>query len=187
MDPARSVLIIINLFIGFGFALPLTRHLLKIIDEWARFLRYFSLLIVLYFIESLALMLGMGIPVLNVLLAFIWGFLFARWFRNRLPWREALRTSFYLAMYSALPTASFILVPIMAWLGGWRILSAEDSFNFGIPDFLHLPWPVNTILGFYVVLVLGAIGLKILITMGEVNILLKHSHHDWARLDMEKE
>jgi hypothetical protein len=104
-----------------------------------------------------------------------------RWFQIRLPQQEAIKSSYYLASYVALPTASLILVPIMAWLGGWRTLNAEDGFNFGIPDVLPLPF--STIMGFYLVLVIGAVALKTIITTGEVHLFLRYSRRDRSCAD----
>lgn len=53
-------------------------------------------------------------------------------------------------------------------------LLGEVSFNFGIPGFL--PWPLNTILGFCVALLAGAVVLKAGITVGEVSLLI---HRAW--------
>jgi len=46
------------------------------------------------------------------------------------------------------------------------ILSAGDGSRFGVPDFL--PWPLNTILGFCVSVVLVAVIGKVVITTGIV-------------------
>jgi len=62
-------------------------------------------------------------------------------------------------------------VPLFVWFAGWSITSAKAGADFGIP--VLLPWPMNTILGFYAVLVSGAVVLKTLITTGEVRFLLR--------------
>ena len=108
----------------------------------------------------------MGIPVFSIVLAFAWGVVFSSWLRTRVMNRRVLKSSFFLSLYSSLPAASFIVVPVLVWIGGGHILSAEEGVRFGIPEFLHLPWPLNTILGFYAALVIGAVVLKTLITTG---------------------
>ena len=108
----------------------------------------------------------MGIPVFSIVLAFVWGFVFSSWLRTRVINRQVLKSSFFLSLYSSLPAASFIVVPVLVWIGGGHILSAEEGVRFGIPEFL--PWPLNTILGFYAALVIGAVVLKTLITTGVI-------------------
>ena len=172
MDPLEYILVIVNLAAGFGCAIPLAGLLGKVNSKSTRVFRYFVILIAIYFVESVALVMGMGIPVFSVCLAFVWGIIFGLWLRAHVSVFKVLKTAFYLSLYSSLPAASFILVPVLVMLSGWDILSAEEGASFGIPDFLHLPWPLNTILGFYAVLVIGAVVFKIVITMGEVSLLI---------------
>jgi len=42
--------------------------------------------------------------------------------------------------------------------------------SFGIPSFV--PWPMNTILGFYAVLAIGVAVLKTVITTGGISLIL---------------
>jgi hypothetical protein len=172
MDFAEFILIIVNLLTGFGFAIPIAKLLSKVNEKPTRIFRHFAILIGIYFVECVVLVMGMGIPVFSVRLAFIWGIVFGLWLRFRASTGEVLRVSLFLSLYSCLPATSFILIPVLAGLGGRNILSAEEGFRFGIPDFLHLPWPLNTILGFYAVLVIGAVVLKTIITLGEVSLLI---------------
>jgi len=162
---AESVLMILNLILGFGFAVPIISYLQKINAMPAKFYLTFIILIGIYFIECTAVIFGMGIPVFSVVLAVVWGFVFSYWLRNRLQNRQLLKSSLYLTLYSCLPAASFIVVPLLMWIAGRQILSAEEGAQFGIPE---LFWPFNTILGFYAAIVIGAVVLKTLITMGIV-------------------
>ena len=173
MDLAVFALIAVNLVAGTVLAIPLARLLSKMNRRRVKVFRYFTLLILIYFVESVAVGVGMGIPVLCVGLAFGWGIIFGYWIRALTSSaREALKTSAFLSLYSSMPAASFIIVPFLAWIGGRHILSSEEGFRFGIPDFLFLPWPFNTILGFYAALVIGAVVFKTVITMGEVSMLI---------------
>jgi hypothetical protein len=173
VDLVESILVIVNLLAGFGCAIPIAKLLGKV-DQYksVKTLGYFAILVGIYFVECVALVMGMGIPILSVGLAFVWGVVFGLWLRVRASLHEVLKASLYLSLYSCLPVVSFILIPVLAGLGGRNILSAEEGFRFGIPDFLHLPWPLNTILGFYAILVIGAVVFKVVITTGEVGLLL---------------
>jgi hypothetical protein len=173
MDFVEIALVVANLLVGFGFAFPMSRVFAKVVKNPAKASRYYIMLIGVYLLESLVLMMGMGIPVLNVGLAFVWGMVFGRWLRNRTSKSEALSTSYWFSLYSSLPAISFILVPVFAGLSGWNILSAEAGASFGIPEFLHLPWPINTILGFYLAVIIGTVVFKTVITVGEVNLLIR--------------
>lgn len=111
-------------------------------------------------------------PVFSVGLAFVWGIVFGLRLRARASANQVLKTSFLLSLYSSLPAVSFVLIPLLVSIGGRDILSAEEAIRFGIPPFLHLPWPLNTILGFYAALAIGAVIFKTVITTGEVSLLI---------------
>ncbi|MEA3314015.1 MAG: hypothetical protein U9Q18_06540 [Caldisericota bacterium] len=167
-------LIIANLIIGFSCAIILARFFNKVDRKPKRILHYFVILIAVYFIECVAMARGMGIPVFSVILAFVWGLVFGLRFRTSVPTRNALKASFLLSLYSSFPAASFIFVPFVCWASGWDILSAEGGIQFGIPAFLHLPWPLNTILGFYLALTMGAVLFKTGITTGVVSLFIHY-------------
>jgi hypothetical protein len=133
-------------------------------------LPYFAAVVAAYLIECVALAMGMTIPVLNVGLALAWGLLLGLRLRGRASPHAALRTSLFFGLYSSLPAMSLMLVPALASLGGWHIVSAEDGALFGIPSWL--PWPAHTILGFYAGLAAGAVVLKSLITVGAVRLVI---------------
>lgn len=172
MEAAGWILILINVVAGLGGAVPIARLLSAVSTEPVRGFRLFAIPLGVYFIESVAVAMGMGIPVFSVALALVWGVVFGRWLRRRASVRDALRAALWLALYSSLPAASFLSVPVMAWIGGRHILSTQEGVAFGIPEFLHLPWPLGTILGFYAALVVGALVLKVVITVGEVSLLI---------------
>jgi hypothetical protein len=172
MEPTEYTLIIVNLVAGFGCAVPVAKLLSKLSRNPRSVFRYFAILICIYFIECIAVVIGMGIPVFSMGLAFVWGIIFGLRFRARASRRKVLKTSFFLSLYTTLPAVSFIVVPVVAWIGGWHILNANEGAPFGIPEFLNLPWPLNTILGFFAALVVGAIVFKTVITMAEVSLLI---------------
>lgn len=166
------LLVAVNLAAGFGFAVPIARLLAGISGRPGRFLRCLAVLIGTYFVECVAFSAGMGTQVFSIGLAFVWGIIFGLWLRRRAAPQKVLKTSFLFALYSSLPTASFcILIPVAALVGGGHILSAQEGISFGIPDFL--PWPLNTIFGFFAALVIGTVVLKTVITTGEVSLLIR--------------
>lgn len=171
MDPVY-ILVAINLIVGFGVAIPIARLLSEVNNMPKRAIRYFAILILIYFVESIAITVGMGIPVFSVILAFLWGIIWGLWFRSITSPHVALKTSFFMSLYSCLPSASFISIPLIIWIehGGRYILDVKEAISFGIPEFI--PWPMNTILGFYVTLVIGAVVFKTVITTGEVSLLI---------------
>jgi len=165
MNIGEITIILVIVIAGIGTAIPLAKNLTKIYSDRKNLFRYFKILILIYFLECIALVLGMGIPVLNVCLAFIWGPLFGMRLGYRAPKSIVLRSTLFLSLYSSLPSASFIFIPIMSLIVGWNILSAEDGYRFGIPNFLKISWPFNTILGFYLLLVMLAVLLKTITTV----------------------
>jgi len=175
MEPAEYafiiVLAIINLLAAFGFSVPIAGLLSKVTSKPKRFFRYFTMLIGIYFLECLAFSAGMATQVFSIGLAFVWGIVFGLWLRRRTSSRKVLKTSFFLALYTSFPTASFgILILVAKLVGGGNIFSVEEGFRLGIPYFV--PWPLNTILGFCTALVIGTVVFKTVITTGEVSLLI---------------
>ncbi len=169
MEPAEYIVVILNLAAGFGFAVLLSRLFSKLDKESPRVFRYFAILIGIYFLECVAIVSMMLLPVLSIALAFVWGICFGLWLRVRTSRHEAIKTSFFLSLYTSLPAVSFIVVPFLALFAGRPILSAEEGASFGIPGFV--PWPINTILGFYAALAIGVLVFKTAITTGGVRML----------------
>ena len=163
-----GLLFLLNLALGFGFALPLIRTLAKLLPP-PKIYKRFLMLMGLYLVETFFLAMGMGIPVFNVALAFLWGPLLGRNLRKRTERSQALKISTRFAFYSSLPAMSFLLIPALALAGGGSIISIQTASDMGIPSFL--PWPTNTILGFYAACGFGALVLKILITNAFVKYL----------------
>jgi len=172
MDPFEVTLVAVNLLAGFGCAVPIARLLGRVNNKLGRPLRYFIILVGLYFVECVVLVTAMGIPVFSVVLAFVWGIIFGLWLRARASAPEVLKTALYLSLYTSLPAFSFVIIPLMLWLlpDGWNIFSPAGAIRLGIPDFL--PWPLNTIVGFYVIPAVGAVVFKTVITTGEVSLLI---------------
>ncbi|MHC4337376.1 MAG: hypothetical protein ACYSTG_05425 [Planctomycetota bacterium] len=73
MEFPEYILVAVNLVAGFGFAVALAGMLRKAYGERTTFLRYFVLLIGVYFVECAAVAMGMGIPVFSMGMAFVWG------------------------------------------------------------------------------------------------------------------
>ena len=59
---------------------------------------------------------------------------------------------------------------MLALFAGRPILSAGEGASFGIPGFV--PWPMNTILGFYAILAIGVAVLKTVITTEGISLIL---------------
>ena len=170
MEPAEYIVVLLNLVAGFGFAVPLSKLFSRLDREPPRFFRYFLILIGIYFLECVAIVSMMLVPVFSIGLAFVWGICFGLWLRVRTSPHEALKTSLFLSLYSSLPAVSFTVVPVLVLFAGRPILSAEEGASFGIPSFV--PWPMNTILGFYAFLAIGVVVLKTIITTGGVSLLI---------------
>ena len=169
MEPAEYIVVTLNLIAGFSFAVPLSMLFGRLDREPPRVSRYYVILIGIYFLECVAIVSMMLVPVLSIGLAFVWGICFGLWLRVRTSRDKAIKTSFFLSLYSSLPAVSFIVVPVVALFAGRPILSADEGSSFGIPSFI--PWPLNTILGFYAGLAIGVIALKAVITTGGVRLL----------------
>ncbi len=172
MEHPEIILLVMNLAAGVGCAIPLARLLASVHRKPSGVFRWFAVLIAVYFIEGVALAMGMGIPVFSVGLALVWGIVFGLWLRRAArPVGESLKAAFWLSLYTSLPALSFLIIPLLMRLAGWSILDAAAGERFGIPGFL--PWPTSTILGFYAVVAIGAALLKTSITTGGVRLLVR--------------
>lgn len=170
MDVAEIILVFVNLCLGLGFAILLSKRLNALKPEPRRIFRCFILFVGIYFLECVAIVAAMLLPIFSIGLAFVWGIIFGLWLRKRASAQKALRTSFFISIYTSFPAASFILVPLFGLVSGWDILNSAEAARFGIPDFLY--WPFNTILGFYVSLCTGIFILKMTITPGIVSLII---------------
>jgi hypothetical protein len=174
-EPAEYVFVIVmavvNLAGGFGLARPIARLLGALTGEPDKFFRYFAMLIGIYLLECVAFPAGMATQIFSIGLAFVWGAILGWWLRGRAPSSQVLKASFFVALYTSLPTVSFGLLLLVAkLLDGSDVLSAAEGTAFGIPYFV--PWPLNTILGFCTALVIGTVVLKAAITTGGVSLLI---------------
>ncbi len=171
-DRAAEILLVLNVIVGLACAVPLARLIRGVGRLTGRFLPCFAVLVGIYFVEGVAMALGMGIPVFSVGLAFVWGVAFGLWVRRRAAASRALRAALFLSLYTCLPAASFLAVPLMVGLSGWDVLSSQAGAQFGIPTEPPMFWPLDTILGFYAALTAGALVFKTVITTGEVSLLI---------------
>jgi len=169
MEPAEYIVVTLNLVAGFSFAIPISRLFSRLDKEPPRIFLYFVVFIGIYFLECVAIVSMMLVPIISIGLAFVWGICFGLWLRTRTSPHKARKASFYLSLYSSLPVVSFIVVPVLTLFAGRPILSAGEGASFGIPGFV--PWPINTILGFYTILAIGVAALKTVIITCGVSLL----------------
>jgi hypothetical protein len=169
-------LITMNLAAGFGCAIPIANKLRKVTGRTEKFLRYFAMLVGIYFVECVAFPAGMCTQAFTVALGFVWAVIFSLWLRSIAPAKEILKTAFFVSLYGCLPTFSFAILLVTAWvISGNSLLNVEQAYKFGIPQFV--PWPFNTVLGFCVGLTIGTILLKTAITTGTVSILIRRGQN----------
>jgi hypothetical protein len=174
MDLAEILLVLLNLGLGLSLAIPLAKLLNEVAPKTQSFFRGFILFIGIYFLESVAIGVAMMLPIFSLGLSFVWGFIFGMWLREHVSSRQVLKTTFFISVFTSLPAVSFLLVPVMGLFTGMDLLSAEEGFRFGIPDFLY--WPFNTILGFYAAFSISLVILKTTITTGVVSMLIHLKH-----------
>jgi len=164
LEVAEYAVVGVNLVAGVGGAVLLGRVFRDVSGRRASATRYIALLLGVYLLECAAIVAGMLLPVFSAALALVWGIVLGLWLRGRVSRRTALRTSLFFSLYTSLPAASFMVVPLVMVCGGWPILTAEGGSRLGIPRFV--PWPASTVLGFYVTVAAGAMAVKTLITVG---------------------
>ena len=167
-----AVLIVVNLAMGFGFAIPVARVLGEISGKSGSLVPYVVMLVAVYFAECVAFSAGMATQVFRVGLAFVWGAVLGLWLRRRAPAHKVLKAAICWALYGILPTVSLCILVLLSFvIAGESILSTEAGLDFGIPGFV--PWPLNTLLGLCAALGIGTVVLKTAITTGEVGLLVR--------------
>jgi hypothetical protein len=166
-NSAEYTIVVLN-GIGWFLATRIARESAGLV----RPIRVFGLLVLVYVAECIALSAGMGSNILGSGLAFLWGWILAAGRRGAIiAIRQTRGMVLRLSLYSCLPVASLLSVPIVAARHGWSVGSAEAGMRFGIPA--SVPSPINTIAGFFgAVVLLGIIG-KVLITTGVARLLFR--------------
>lgn len=161
-------LIIVNVIAGAAGAYALARRFQGIDTKDTSFHRQYGILISIYFVECVSMVLGMGIPLFSLFLSFIWAAIFGVRLSKWESRTEIRKTSFLLSLYTSFPVMTFIIVPIALLAAGQDVTSIETGYRFGIPQSPFVPSPMRTILGFYMMMILGALALKTLITVGGI-------------------
>jgi hypothetical protein len=150
----------------------LAKSFARLTDKRNHFLRYFAMMLGLYFLECVAFAFGMCTQVFTISISLVWGAIFTSWLRNIVPAGKIIKFCLFIALYGCLPTVSFAAVLFIFWvIAGNGPLNVEQAYQFGIPDFV--PWPLNTMLGFCVALAAGTIILKTVFTTGIVALITR--------------
>ena len=179
MDAAGFIIVGVNLALAFGCGWPIAVWFSRLHGMHANSLLALLVLLVVYLTEAVAFAAGMATDVLSIALAVVWGVLLGSWLpKSLVPRRHWRRIVAISALYSSLPAASFLTIPVISALGGWSILGAEVGARFGIPAFL--PWPLNTILGFCVAVAGFAVVMKLTLTTTMAGHLIRRARHGGA-------
>jgi len=166
-----TALVIVNLAAGAAGAYALARRVRDVEGGDAGVHRHYGVFISVYFVECVSMMLGMGMPVFSIFLAFVWAAIFGTRLSNRRSRAGIRKTSYLLSLYTSLPAMSFIIVPIGVLSSGGDITSVDAGYRFGIPRIALLPEKMRTISGFYTTLAFGSLVLKTIITAGGIALV----------------
>ena len=171
---------VMPLVVGIVFAIPLVLSLRKVTGYPKRFFRYFALLIGICLVEYLAVVTAIALgPTSGFVwllvsvcgLACVWGVVFGLWLRGRSTASKVLRASIFVSVYVSLPIVCLGTVfLVVAIIQGVSVISVEVLA--GSP-FQTFPWPLNTILGFSLALVLGTVLVKTVIIIGVAGLLIR--------------
>lgn len=170
MDLTGSVLVGINIALGLVMGILLANGLRGLNPAWS-FKRCLVIMVGIYFLECVAIAAGMLIPIFSIALAIIWGIVLGSWLRDRGTEDGAMRFAVYSTAYTCIPTLSLLSIPFMLTLTGRSVINTSEAIKFGIPDFV--PWPADTILGFFLCLIVCVCALKAAITLGTIHLYLK--------------
>ncbi len=183
METAGFVLVAVNGILAIAGGWPLATYVARMHLVSASRLRLFAALLGIYFLEGAAFSASMGTDAFSIAFGAVWGLALGRRLRHH-PTTVArqLRAVRLFALYTALPAVSSLAIPVVCGLSGWRVLDSGAGFRFGIPGFL--PWPLNTILGFWIAVAGAAVVAKLVLTEGLVRLFLRRSRQTPAPLPM---
>jgi hypothetical protein len=165
-------LAVLNLAGGIGFAVPLTYRLCEITSRQNHFVKFYALMLGLYFFECVAFAWGMCSQILSIAISIEWGILFGLWLKGLAPVGKIIKQITLISLYGCLPTVSFAVIIAAFWvISGNGLLNVEQAYQFGIPDFV--PFPLNTVIGFCVALAAGTIILKTAFAAGITSLIVR--------------
>lgn len=188
--------VVMPLFLGIAGAIPIARRLRGVSGRSKRFFRYFGLLIGVYLVEYLTCCavtiilfysrsappseFVWGLASMGVL-GCVWGILFGIWLRRRATARKIMKAVAFVSLYASVPIIclTVLLLVELIIIEGVNIASVENSASRGLAT---MPWPLNTVLGYSIALVLGVILLKSVIIAGEVGLLIRLGRKPSSRI-----
>ncbi len=169
---AAATLLVTNAILLVGFGWPLAKALSHNLPGPRGARSWMVALTVIYLAECVAFSASMGTNILSLFLAVLWGFVLWREVRIPRP-QNAGWLVLGFSVFTCLPALSFLsLLGLLAW-DGWSLLTTEDGRRFGVPVFV--PWPVCSLLGFFLTVSGSAVLLKTGITTGIASLLLHGS------------
>ncbi|MFB3896391.1 MAG: hypothetical protein ACE14V_08825 [bacterium] len=172
MDIIGYVILMVNLFLGFGVAIPLSKYLGGLDGISFRQWQIYLILLGVYFIESISFAAGMASNIFSIPLSFLWGIIIRKNLpRFTAPPRKLITATTLFSAYTSLPALSMLVCPMVLAISGWAIFSPTTGLKFGIPGFF--PWPVNTICGFFFTVGLSALFGKTIIATGMIALKLR--------------
>ena len=161
MDAASITILVANMAMGLAGALVLARQFGRVRPGAVR--ACFVMFLGIYLVESFAVAASMMTMVLPIVLAFLWPRLISSWLlKSWAPAEYPRKVAREFAVYTGLPALSAVLMPVVAGLCVRNIISTAGGESFGIPSFL--PWPLNSILGFFGAVSVVTFVLKVIIT-----------------------
>ena len=169
----EAALIIVNVVAGAGGAYLFAHGLRRIGTGERSIHRLFGVFASVYFVECVAMVLGVGIPVYSIFLSFVWAAVFGMHLSKWESKAAVRKTSFILSIYTSLPVMTFVIVPITALAGGRDIAGVGSGIRFDVPQHTFVPPPLGTILGFHIMMAAAGFALKTLITMGGVALVAR--------------
>ena len=168
LDIAETVLIGINLILGIIFSFIISQRILRYF-KWEN--KKFTLIIVLlllYLIEGITIAAGMLTPFFTFGLAIIIGIVFGYIIKKK-ELHKIVKSTLLLSFFLCIPAITLIMIPIVCFFSEWNIINSIDGYRFGIPEFI--PYPLNTILGFYLSIITLFITINLLLINGIVNFI----------------
>lgn len=164
MEAAEWAIVAANVVLLGVFAVPMAGALRRTLRPSGRLGWWVMAAMAVYLAEAAAFSASMATNIIPFALALVWGL----WLRRRLKQAgtdraTSKRLAKRFALYTCLPAISLAVVFVFLPFSDWNVFSVADGRRFGIPELV--PWPMNTVLGFFAAVIGSAVVVKVFLTI----------------------
>lgn len=168
LDVVEIILVGTNFVFGIFFSVVVSRRIANNFSWRKNRFLFFILLTALYLFEGMSIAAGMFTPVFTFVLAVMTGAVFGLIVKKH-DLTMVVKSAKQLSFFTCIPAITMVLIPIICFIYNWDIFSSSFGKDFGIPEFI--PFPLNTIFGFFMSILILFITVNIITINGTVRLI----------------